>query len=447
MPDSPRLTGDAFWLDVVHGGARDREAVRGGRCQRSAANGTMRRAARSLAAGSPEGRGVGRLGDYQCRVMDERGELLFAWPYNSLFAEWVTTAEAESGARDFVEPLLLPEATSPVTVCIDRRSARGHFEPLGELHVAPGDLEPAGALPEREVRLLSSAAPADSRVNLLFMAEGYAGGEADKFYDASRALTDMLFAVEPYRSSARLFDVRAAFAPSGDSGISDPGGAGARKTIVGASYGAFGLDRYMLPFDDGGIRRVVDGVPCDTLVIVCNSEKYGGGGVFNRYAVVAAHNPNARYLMVHEFGHSFAGLADEYYAAAVPYANMGAIAEPWEPNASAMVGGRPKWSPLVEPGMPLPSPWMKAEYEATSGGAETAADRAARTERQAKLLAAEPLRGKVGAFEGAMYRSTGMFRPEVQCLMFNQASEGFCRVCRDAIGARIRELSTAAERR
>jgi hypothetical protein len=435
------LTGDGFWIEVVHGGTPAREGVRRGACRKSVTAGIMQRAARRHAAGDVDLRGAGRVGDYRCRVLDDAGALVYALPFNSLFAEWETTTEAETAAREFTEPLLMPEATGPLRVVLERRAGTGAFATLGEIRVDPADLEPAQAYPEREVRLLSAAPPSDDRVHLLFVAEGYAEGEAGKFFDACRGLSDLLFGVEPYRGSAHQFDVRAAFAPSADSGISDPNGAGLRRTIVGATYGAFGLDRYVLPFDDAGIARIVDGVPCDTLVVVCNSEKYGGGGVFNRYAVVAGHNPNLRYLLVHEFGHSFAGLADEYYTAAVPYANMGALAEPWEPNATAMLDGKPKWSRLVAPDMPVPSPWSKEVFEGMSGGAETPAERAARAERQANLLASEALRGKVGAFEGAMYRSAGMYRPEVQCLMFNQGSDGFCAVCREAIQARIDELA------
>jgi len=160
--------------------------------------------------------------------------------------------------------------------------------------------------------------------------------------------------------------------------------------------------------------------------------------LFNRFTVVAGHNPELRYLVVHELGHSFGGLADEYYAATVPYATPAVVVEPWEPNVTPMLDGSPKWRALVSPDMPLPSPWVKDEYEAaTRTKGETPAERKQRATREGQILATDPLLGRVGAFEGAMYRDRGMYRPEVRCLMFNQLAEGFCLVCRKSIEERV----------
>jgi hypothetical protein len=163
-------------------------------------------------------------------------------------------------------------------------------------------------------------------------------------------------------------------------------------------------------------------------------------------------------VFVHEFGHHFAGLADEYYTSDVAY-ETGAtnLPEPWEPNITALKDpSRLKWRDLVEPGTPIPTPWDKMEYETKSR--ETQARRRAllakkvpETEIDAlfreqlgwdvKFLSSMKYSGKVGAFEGAGYEAKGLYRPEADCIMFTRDPVGFCRVCRRAIGRIIDQYS------
>lgn len=422
----------ALWLVLEHGGSATDEHVRVHECVRS--------------SGGPECVPRSELadrGDFRCVLLDERGEIVFAKPFNSIFAEWATIEEAQATSRSFLESVLVPEPVGPVRVRIDRRGKDGGFEPLHEATLDPCMFAEPDVLHERELIVLKSNGPARERVDLLLVGDGYTYAERERFVEACEALIEHVFTVEPYRSRMHSFNVRAVFAPCAESGISDPATSTVRQTQLGTTYGALGLDRYVLPFDDRGMRRALDGVPCDALLVVCNSEKYGGGGLFNRFTVVAGHNPELRYLVVHELGHSFGGLADEYYAATVPYATPAVVIEPWEPNVTPMLEGSPKWRALVSPDMPLPSPWVKDEYEvATRAKAETPAERKRRATREAQILAADPLLGRVGAFEGAMYRDHGMYRPEVRCLMFNQLAEGFCHVCRKSIEERVALFSS-----
>jgi len=422
----------ALWLVLEHGGSATDEWVRVAECVRSIGG------PECVPASEPADRG-----DFRCVLLDERGEMVFARPFNSIFAEWATIEEAQTSTRSFFESVLVPEPAAPVRVRIDRRGRDGGFEPLHESALDPSAFAAPDVLHEREVIVLKSNGPARERVDLLLVGDGYTEGERARFLEACETLIEHVFTTEPYRSRMHQFNVRAVFAPCAESGISDPATNTVRTTHLGTTYGALGLDRYVLPFDDRGMRRALDGVPCDALLVLCNSDKYGGGGLFNRFTVVAAHNPELRYLVVHEMGHSFGGLADEYYAATVPYATPAVVIEPWEPNVTPMLEGSPKWRALVAPDMPLPSPWLKAQYEvATHTKAETPAERKQRAMREAQVLASDPLLGRVGAFEGAMYRSAGMYRPEVRCLMFNQLAEGFCYVCRESIEARIGLLSS-----
>jgi hypothetical protein len=178
-----------------------------------------------------------------------------------------------------------------------------------------------------------------------------------------------------------------------------------------------------------------------------NGRTYGGGGIFNLYATVASDNAFTPYVFVHEFGHHFAGLADEYYTSDVAYGPASsARPEPWEPNVSASAPA-PKWKDLVTPGTPLPTPWSKAEFEAAQKEIQ-ARRRKIRAERRPEeelealfreeqqrvdvLLATGPYARAVGAFEGAMYEPTGYYRAEANCIMFTRHT-AFCAACRRAI--------------
>jgi hypothetical protein len=204
----------------------------------------------------------------------------------------------------------------------------------------------------------------------------------------------------------------------------------------------------VLTFDNRAMRTAAQFAPYEFIEIITNTRTYGGGGIFNLYSTVAADSEQAPYIFVHEFGHHFAGLADEYYTSPVAYTPPQVKVEPWEPNVTALLEpANLKWKDLVEPGTPIPTPWRKEEYEQHSReyGERRAQIRAAnRPEEEmealfrenrdfeVKFFAEEKYFGKVGAFEGAMYEAKGYYRPEVDCIMFTR-SKTFCAVCRRAI--------------
>ena len=169
--------------------------------------------------------------------------------------------------------------------------------------------------------------------------------------------------------------------------------------------------------------------------ILTNSRTYGGGGIFGLYATVAADSLWAPYVFVHEFGHHFAALADEYFTSPVAYGPAPAErVEPWEPNATALLDPKNlKWKDLVAAGTPVPTPWKKEEFEKASREAqekrrriraenrpEDEMDALFREEKvfETKLLGTDAFSGKVGAFEGALYEAKGYYRPQEDCIMF-----------------------------
>jgi hypothetical protein len=240
------------------------------------------------------------------------------------------------------------------------------------------------------------------------------------------------------------------FVPAAESGLSNPRKGVWRDSAFGAAFNSFDSDRYVLTYRDRVLREAAAQAPYDALIVLCNERKYGGGGIYNLWATVTSDSEAAPYVFVHEFGHSFAGLADEYYSSQVAYeAFQPKGVEPWEANATALLDpAKLKWRDLIEPQTPLPTPWDQATYDAVDLAyqakraqaiAAQASDeqqeelmRATKTET-APLLAKERHRGKVGAFEGAMYEAKGLYRPEVDCIMFSRNPGSFCRVCERAL--------------
>jgi len=211
---------------------------------------------------------------------------------------------------------------------------------------------------------------------------------------------------------------------------------------------AFGSERYVLTMENRALRDAASFAPYEFIEILVNGETYGGGGIFNQYATVAIDNPWAGYVAVHEFGHQFAALADEYYTSDVAYLSPEKKTEPWEPNVTALLDpANLKWKDLVAAGTPLPTPWDKDEFERfeqgiqkqrkdlrAGGKPEAEMDALFRKEREKEdaLLGSQKYSGKVGAFEGANYQAKGYYRPEVDCIMFTRY-KAFCAVCRRAI--------------
>jgi len=394
----------------------------------------------------------GRQGVYRVEVRDAAsGALVFAQGYASIFGEWMTTAEAKEIARGFDESVRFPEPAGPVDVAIARRAPDGTYTRLWTVRIDPKAQSVDRAAPPANVRVwaVQESGPPSAKVDLLLIGDGYTAAEMDKWHRDARRLTESLFAVSPFRERRRDFNVWAIDVASDESGISRLSDGVQRRSAVRATYDAFDSERYILAFDDTRLREIAAAAPYDFIEIVVNDRKYGGGGIHNLYATVSADNEFTPYVFVHEFGHHFAGLADEYYTSSTAYEAARGRPEPPDPNVTADPRGS-KWKDLIAAGTPLPTPWPKEEFERGQKAyqerrARIRADKRPesemealfREERTRSTALLEPLTGKVGAYEGAMYEATGYYRPEADCIMFTRDEVGFCAVCRRAIEGTI----------
>jgi hypothetical protein len=393
------------------------------------------------------------LGKYFFEVIDRRtNRVLYSRGFASVYGEWETTDEAKDARRTFSESLRFPAPDGPVQIVLKKRDAENAFREVWTMVLDPKDMFIDSSAPSSAGALLEIQKSGDSadKVDFLILGDGYTAAERGKFEKDARRLTELLFAVSPFKERRSDFNVWALCPPSEQSGISRPSTGVHRRSRIGATYDAFGSERYVLTFENRSFRDVASFAPYDFVEILTNTRTYGGGGIFGLYGTVAADSLWAPYVFVHEFGHHFAGLADEYFTSAVAYGPAPANrVEPWEPNATALLDPKNlKWKDLVLPGTPIPTPWSKEELEKTSrefqkrrreiraaNGPEDQMDALFKEEQvyETKLLSGDKDSGKVGAFEGALYEPTGYYRPQEDCIMFTRDEVPFCAVCRRTI--------------
>jgi hypothetical protein len=400
------------------------------------------------------------FGKYFFEVLDRAtNRVVYSRGFASIYGEWETTGEARQTSRTFHESLRFPQPAGPVQVVVKKRDAQNAFREVWSTLVDPADpfvdrSTPPSAGPL--VELWKGGDPA-GKVDVLILGDGYTAGERGKFERDARRLVDVLFATSPFNERRADFNVWGLCPPAAESGISRPSTGVWRRPPAGSTYDAFGSERYVLTFDNRAFRDLASQAPYEFVEILVNGQTYGGGGIFNLYATVAADSAWAPYVFVHEFGHHFAGLADEYYTSDVAYEPAAGRVEPWEPNATALLDpGSLKWKDLVTPGTPVPTPWDKDAFEAHSREVQKkrralrAANRPeaemdalfrAQQAEETRLLAAGPHARAVGAFEGAMYEARGYYRPQADCIMFTRNPVPFCAVCRRAL-ERIIDLYT-----
>ena len=391
------------------------------------------------------------LGKYFFEVRDQASKrVLYSRGFASIYGEWETTDEASANMRSFSESLRFPAPTAPVEIILRKRDANNGWIDIWTTSIDPKDMFISRGKVKAPARLIPIQRSGDpsTKVDFLIVGDGYTARELPKFERDARRLTEVLFATSPFKEHRKDFNVWALCPPALETGISRPSTGVYRDSPLGATYDAFGSERYVLTFDNHSLRRVAQFAPYEFIEVLVNNRTYGGGGIFNLYSTVAADNAFGNYVFVHEFGHHFAALADEYYTSPVAYAPSTTRVEPWEPNATALLDpANLKWKDLVEPGTPIPTPWRKEEYESASREYQKRRTQIRKDNRPESVMEAlfrenlkteqamfrsEPYWGKVGAFEGANYEAKGFYRPQIDCIMFSRI-DYFCKVCKRGI--------------
>jgi hypothetical protein len=393
------------------------------------------------------------LGQYLFEVRNDGGTLLYSRGFGSIYGEWETTVEAKTAHRTFHESLRFPWPREAVKVTVQKRQKDNRFGPVWSADIDPGSRFVNRAVPGghagRVVPILESGPPS-VKVDLLVISEGYTAGEMPKFQADAKRLVGALFAEEPFKSRRGDFNVRALEVPSPQSGVHRPNAAVFKRTPLGLQYNIFDSERYMLTLDNRALRDAASAAPYEFIEILANEKTYGGGGIFNDQATASVDSAFSEYVFVHEFGHHFAALGDEYYTSDVAYeTGVKDRPEPWEPNITALKDPSTlKWRDLVTPGTPLPTPWDKEAFEKHSraiqerrrairqrNAPEEEMDALFREQQnfEETFLAAMRYGQVVGAFEGAGYEAKGLYRPQADCIMFTRDPVGFCQVCRRAI--------------
>jgi len=399
------------------------------------------------------------LGKYFFEVRDQKTKrVLYSRGFAFIYGEWETTDEAAAMMRTFSESLRFPAPTAPVEIVLKKRDKQNGWIDLWSTVIDPNDIfidRSKARAPGLLIPIQKMGDPA-TKVDFLILGDGYTARELSKFEADARSKTEVLFATSPFKEHRRDFNVWALCPPAAESGISRPSTGIYRDSPLGATYDAFGSERYVLTFDNRALRKVAQFAPYEFIEIITNTRTYGGGGIFNLYSTVAADNAFGNYVFVHEFGHHFAGLADEYYTSSVAYNTPAERVEPWEPNATALLDPtRLKWADLITPDTPIPTPWNKEAFENYSREiqkrrAQLRKDKRPESEMEAlfreelkheqAMFTSEKNWNHVGAFEGSIYEAKGYYRPEIDCIMFTRTNH-FCAVCRRAIERIIKMYS------
>ena len=413
-------------------------------------------------------------GSYYHKIYDKAtGTLIYSKGFDSYFKEYQLTTPAINGERkEYHESAIIPMPKDMIVFALEKRDKSGKLHEVFKTDIDPQVVAPGPADPEIKIFTSLYSGDPNIKADVAIIGEGYTSEEEQKFQDDLKRFTEVFFRAEPCRSYKDRFNIRGVLKYSEDSGVDEPRAEIDKNTAVNASFNALGSERYLLTEDNKSLRDIAGHVPYDALYIMVNHSRYGGGGIYNFYCVYTSDNMNSDYLMVHEFGHSFFGLADEYYTSSTAYNDFYSPEhEPAEPNITAMQDPENiKWKHLLSPGIELPTPWEKDYYDSLdlAWQEERAKMNAEITDlkrndalpkriedavqsynmkslQHDKLMKAildnSKYAGQVGAFEGAGYVSKGLYRPTLNCIMFSRV-DYFCPVCQDAM---IRIIDTYSE--
>lgn len=416
-------------------------------------------------------------GAYYYKVYDSvSSKLIFSRGFDSYFKEYQTSDGALRGIkRTYHESAIIPFPKNKIKFVLEKRDKQNNLNEVFSTEIDPADLYIIkDAVKDKTVKIYKNHFSGDShtKVDVVILSDGYTASEQKKFEKDLKRFTNVFLSQEPYKSQKDKFNIYGVFKASEESGIDEPGANIYKNTTLGTTFYSLGSERYVLTEDNKTMRDLAAHVPYDAIYIMCNSARYGGGGIYNFYCTFTSDNQFSNYIFLHEFGHSFGGLADEYYTSDVAYNEFYPQGqEPVEPNITRLLDeNNLKWKNLITPGIEIPTPWEKGNYdkmdyawqkerrEMNKHIAELKRNKTPQEEIDAaqneynirdkshsdevdKYLMNSRYWNKVGAFEGAGYSAKGMYRSTLDCLMFSKGTKPFCNVCKEHVEKVIKHFA------
>ena len=373
------------------------------------------------------------LGNGQIWMRDaETGDTLYCNSFSTLFQEWQSTEEATKVQKSFENVFLMPMPTVPVDITVELSDVYNKVVSSMTHRVDPSDIliHPAGQKPA-EFRYLHKGGSVEDAIDVVILPEGYTAEEMEQFYSDAGKAVESILSHEPFRTLQGRFNFLAVNLASQESGVSIPARNVWKKTALGSHFDTFYTERYLTTLRLRNMHDMLSGIPYEHIIILANTDNYGGGGIYNSYTLTAAHHSTEPKVVVHEFGHSFGGLADEYYYDDQFENYYNSETEPWEQNITTQVDFESKWQDMIEPGTPVPTP------------APASNPRAVKTVKERKAVDTLP---EVGLFEGGGYMSKGVWRGSFDCRMHTNEYSDFCPVCRRALERIIRYYTEETEK-
>jgi hypothetical protein len=333
------------------------------------------------------------------------GKIIFSKGYSSMFAEWRTTGEGKTTKKAFSETVTMPYPKHTIIAEFYSRGPKNSWIKKFEYVINPKNYFISHEQKNKSAcfKVLNNGDPS-KKVDIVIIPDGYTKDQMGKFKKDCDKFAGYFFGASPYKENKNNFNIWAINIASVDSGPDIPALDKWSNTAVGTSFYTFDSERYLMTTENKALHDAAANAPYDQIIILVNSDKYGGGGIYNFYCTVSSDNKYSDYVVTHEFSHLFGGLGDEYYTSQVSTNDLYPLdVEPWEPNLTTMVNFDKKWKSMVQTGTPVPTP-NSVQYKDV-----------------------------VGVFEGGGYEAKGVYRPMYDCSMKSISYNNFCPVCKKAI--------------
>lgn len=348
-------------------------------------------------------------GNGQLTMVDKAtGVVIYRTSFSSLFQEWLGENEAETLSKGYENTFLMPFPKKEVLVTVELFNARHEVSASFTHTVQPDDIliKKIGENNVTEHKYLLKSGSPENCIDVVIMAEGYSRGDMQTFYSDAQKACDAIFSHSPFKENKNHFNVVAVASESTDSGVSIPRENVWKSTAVSSHFDTFYSDRYLTSSSVNDIHDLLAGIPYEHIIILANTDTYGGGGIYNSFTLTTAHHSKFEPVVVHEFGHSFGGLADEYAYTDAPSPLYPYDVEPWEQNITTLVDFESKWSDMLPKGFVSPTKITKDNNSSTED---------------------------LGVYEGAGYSMKGIYRPVPDCRMRTNEAKAFCPVCQRAL--------------